>query len=431
MRFGITTADITPPFKTTMGGYGGRQDYFDKVNDPLSCTVLILEEKGQKALIAAADLITFHDEQAVSLRQQLAELAGTSPDNVMLNASHTHGGPEPRDKGSYFHALRDTASSVKYREFLREQILKAAAETAGKMEEGSLWFGIGKSSIPMNRRLERNGEIVNAPNPEGPVDERIQVLAIRNKEGILRALGIRLSCHPVATGAQHLLTADFPGAFKKACADALGNGVTPFFLQGAGGDMRPSPVADGDKWRQMDHAELPSIGQTLLHETLEVLNNSNAMEKLDTLELAGHFEYALASCERQYCKKEDFEKLLSSNISIERIYAQNALCRLEKGETIPDTEKIGVHTLWLNKDIAIVGIQGEVLIGLGAHVEKKLAPKHTILLGYCNGCLCYLPDSKELKRGGYEQSSYLYHGWTGPFAPGLEDTLTASVFIPE
>jgi hypothetical protein len=428
MRFGITNIDITPPFKTTMGGYASRQGLFDKVNDPLNCTVIILEEHGRRAVIIAADLITFNDACTDALRQQLADIADTVPDNVLLNASHTHGGPEPRDKAMYFDKDRDTASSVRYQAWLDKQVCQAAATAMDKLETGSLWYGAGKSMIPMNRRLERDGEIVNAPNPDGPVDDRLQLLAIKDQNGKLRALGIRLSCHPVATGAQNLITADFPGAFKAACIEELGAGVVPFFLQGAGGDMRPRPVADGDKWRQMAHCELSETGQQLLNETLAVLN-SDAMEKLETLELDGHFEYARAACEHFYTTKEDFEKLAKSKVGIEQLYAENCLRRLEVGKTIPDSVDISVQTLWLTKDLAIIGIQGEVLVALGAYVENRiLAPKRTILLGYSNGCVCYLPDTKELQRGGYEQMSYLYAGWTGQFKPGLEKTLAAAVY---
>jgi Neutral/alkaline non-lysosomal ceramidase, N-terminal len=428
MRFGIANIDITPPFKTTMGGYASRQGLFDKVNDPLACTVIILEEHDRRAVIVAADLIAFNDAHTTALRQQLADITDTVTENVLLNASHTHGGPEPRDKAMYFDKDRDTASSVKYQTWLDKQICKATATAMNDLKTGSLWYGTGKSLIPMNRRLERNGKIVNAPNPAGQVDDRLQLLAIKDQNGKLRALGIRLSCHPVATGAQNIITADFPGAFKATCIEELGSDVVPFFLQGAGGDMRPRAVADGDKWRQMPHCELAKIGQQLFNETLAVLN-SDVMEELKSLELDGHFEYAKVACEHSYTTKEDFAKLSRCKINIEQLYAKNALHQLEAGKTIPDNVNIGVQTLWLTKDLAIVGIQGEVLVALGAYVENSIpALKQTILLGYSNGCVCYLPDTKELQRGGYEQMSYLYSGWTGQFKPNIEKTIAAAVY---
>jgi hypothetical protein len=64
---------------------------------------------------------------------------------------------------------------------------------------------------------------------------------------------------------------------------------------------------------------------------------------------------------------------------------------------------------------------------LGRKVEAALAPRRTILLGYNNGCVSYAPDSVELKRGGYETSSYLFNPWSGPLLSGLEDLLAAAL----
>ena len=426
MRFGLATADISPPFRTTMGGYGARQDHFDDINDPLVFTALILEERGKRSVIGSADLITFENDQVMELRKAVAKAAKAPVENVMLNASHTHGGPEVRDRSVYFHADRDVASSRRYCEWLAGQVIDATKTAAKKMEKGSLWYGIGTSQIPMNRRLERDGNVVNAPNPEGKVDDRLQVLAVKDAKGVLRGLGVRLSCHPVATGAQHRITADYPGAFRAACASAFGAEVTPFFLQGAGGDMRPRQVADDDRWRVMKHEELPTIGEELLVDTLRVLTNTE-LQKIGPLLLDGHLEVAKPACEPRYTKREQFEELAAGGGILQR-YAAEALRRIDAGESIPSEAEVRVHTLWLTKDMAIVGIQGEVLVGLGAYVERTLAPSRVLLLGYTNGCLAYLPDSKELARGGYEQSSFLYRVWTGPFKRGLEKTLAAAVY---
>ena len=427
MRFGVATADITPPFPTTMAGYGARQDSFDDVNDPLIFTALILEERGRRALLGSADLITFENDQVMPLRKKIAKAIKTPMDNVMLNASHTHGGPELRDRAAYFREGRPTGPSAQYRKWLEEQVLKTARKAAKNLQPGTLWLGEGKSTIPMNRRCERNGTIVNAPNPGGPVDNRLQVLALRDKRDVVRAVGVRLSCHPVATGAQHRITADFPGAFRAAFRNAFGPDVVPFFLQGAGGDMRPNAVADNDRWRAMKHDELPVIGGTLLAETLEVLTGLG-MEKVGPLSLRGRLITAAVPCAKTNTKREQFEQLRENGSSTDRMYATEALRVLDETGQVVSEAPIRVHTLWLTKEHAMVGIQAEVLIGMGAYVEKSLAPKRTLLLGYTNGCKCYLPTGKELARGGYEASSYLYHGWSGPIKKGVERIIADAVW---
>ncbi|NCO37260.1 MAG: hypothetical protein COZ06_26770 [Armatimonadetes bacterium CG_4_10_14_3_um_filter_66_18] len=421
MHFGIATTDISPPFPTTMAGYGARYDHFDDIHDPLTFTALILEERGRRAFIGSADLITFENEHVRALREKIAGLLGAPVDNVLLNASHTHGGPEMRAKGGG----GDTSSAGRYQQFLEEQVLTAASAAAADMQRGSLWYGLGKSGTPMNRRLERTGEIVNAPNREGPVDDRAQLLVLRGADGDMRALGLRLSCHPVATGAQHRITADYPGAFRAACRQAFGPGVTPFFLQGAGGDMRPAQVDDGEKWRQLRHDELPVIGEALLADCLRVLGRG-ALVPVGPLSLMGHLKVAKVPCVRLHAKRGELDRLLEKGDSLERQHAERIKASLDAGEGPREEVDVRVHTLWLTKDFAVVGIQGEVLIGLGACVEKALAPNRVLLLGYTNGCVGYLPDTKELKRGGYEQTSYLYSDWSGPFKPGLERVIAAA-----
>ena len=429
MRFGIDMVDITPPFRTTMAGYGARQDYYDAVNDPLTFTALLLEADGRRAFIGAADLITFENRQVMTLRDRIAERVGAPVDNVLLNASHTHGGPELRDWASYFREDRDLRPAAPYREWLEQRVLEAAERAAASLEPGTLWFGTGTTRLPMNRRCERDGRIVNAPNLEGVIDDRLQLLALRDADGRLRALGTRVSCHPVATGAQHRITADFPGAFRTACQRALGPGVTAFFLQGAGGDMRPAQVADNGRWLQLPHSELPLLGDRLAAESLAVLT-SGGLERLEPLRLEGRLREAAVPCERRHTTREEFEQLLAHGDDTERRYAREALRHFEKHGKACDTVPLRVHTLWLTDDFAVVGIQGEVLVGMGAHVEESLRPSRTVLLGYSNGSLAYIPDSRELARGGYEQSSYLYHGWTGPFAPGIEEVIAAAVWRP-
>jgi len=427
MRFGIAVVDITPPFPTTLAGYAARQDHFDRINDPVTFTALILQEGKRRAFIGATDLITFEDNQVAELRKRIAAEVRAPLDNVMLNASHTHGGPEVRDTSVYFRKDRDVRSSRRYREWLGPRVISAAKEAVKRMEPATLWHGVGTSSIPMNRRLTRGQTVVNAPNPRGRVDNVLHVLAIRGKDGGLRAVGVRLSCHPVATGAQHLVTADYPGAFRAAFARAFGPDVVPFFLQGAGGDARPSAVQDGDRWRAMPHEALSSIGETLLHETMQVLTGADKLRPIRPVLLRGRFAEAIVPCERRYTRREDFEKLAEEG-GMMGVYARAALNMLDEGLEVPDRVSVGVQTIWLANGFALVGVAGEMLQGPGRHLERSLRPATALVLGYTNGCAAYIPDTKELRRGGYETTSYLYHPWTGPFAPGIEKTLAASVW---
>ena len=332
MRFGLAHCEIVPPFSTTMRGYSARKDRFDGVNDPLTFTAIVLEVGERRALLGAADLCGLPDDESIpGLLARLGEAVGCPPDNVMLNSSHTHGGPLVAER---------------YRDWLYERILETVHKAADNMSEGTLWYAEGKTRLPMNRRLDRDDQVVNAPNPEGEIDDRMQLLVLRKPDGEVAAVCMKVSCHPVATGAQHLLTADYPGAWRAAFSKAFGPQVLPIFLQGAGADARPRHVADGDSWRSMKHAELPTIGDELLAETLAILTGTG-LRPLEGLTLKGKINPVKAPKEA----KED----------------------------APDYMEFHVQTLWLNSELALIGLDSEPLCGLGKIVEAAVAPKQAML----------------------------------------------------
>ena len=428
MRFGLATRDITPDFPTLMGGYGARKDTYDGVNDPLTFTAIVLEEGGQRAFIGAADLCTVGPDETVSrMLDALAEVVGCPRDNIMLNASHTHGGPMMPSDILFFRGL-DDSTSERYAAFFAERVMEAAREAAEDMIEGTLWYGEGKTALPMNRRALVDGKILNAPNPDGPTDGRLQLLVFKNVQGNVAAVGARVACHPVATGAQHLLTADYPGAWRAEFTRAFGPEVTPFFLQGAGADARPHHAAAGEGWRHLKHTELPQIGRELLADTLAVLTGETLMPVAGLI-LQGKINVISAPCERLNTRREHFTPLLQSQNGYESYYAKDALRRLDAGEEIPDHIGFKVQTLWLNREFALIGLDVEPLHALGYAVAAAVGPRKALLLGYTNGCVCYAPDSAEAKRGGYETTSYIHSVWTGPLKPGLEK-LFADAVVP-
>ena len=162
--------------------------------------------------------------------------------------------------------------------------------------------------------------------------------------------------------------------------------ILPIFLQGAGADTRPRHVEDGDKWRVMKHAELSTIGDELLIDTLAILTGMG-LRQVENLTLKG------------------------------KINAVNA--PREAKEDTPDHEEFHVQTLWLNSELALIGLDSEPLCELGNIIEAAVAPKQAVFLGYTNGSRGYTPDTHEMKRGGYETG--------GHFLPGLENLFAQAV----
>jgi hypothetical protein len=154
---------------------------------------------------------------------------------------------------------------------------------------------------------------------------------------------------------------------------------------------------------------------------------TRGLKPVESLDLRARVETVAAPCERRYTTREQFEALLNGDEEWMRMFARDALRLLDEGREVPDHVDYMVQTLWLNRELALIGLDAEPLCGLGRKVEAAVAPKQAMLLGYVNGCVSYVPDAYEQQRGGYEADSYLFETWTGPWENPLEDVLAAGV----
>ncbi len=425
MKFGIDRVNITPDYKTLLDGYGERNDICDGVNDPITFTSLILEENGQKCFIGSVDLVTIDPEHAIQLQKTIAQQLGIDTRYVILNCSHTHGSirvrkplfMEAKTKEIMFYINRNKT-------FFNRQVLKSVRKAVRNMKSCKLFYGEGKTSIPMNRRLYVNGKIQNKPNPKGKVDDTIKILKVVQSDESIGAIMVRLSCHPVATGAQHLITADFPGAFR-AIFEKYFPGAIAIFLQGAGGDARPSQVAKGDTWQTMPHNQLPLIGEVLFQEVLRVL--INPMELLTNLDISADSRQVFIPVVDNHIDRKTIERKLPEASGFYRIYLEELLKLIRLNKKPPEGLAITVQMLRFNKYFCILGVQGEVTAGLGKKIEDNLSTIHNMVLGYTPGSICYLLDREEYVKGGYEVSSYIYHLLPSPLSPDMENIILNTV----
>jgi hypothetical protein len=201
--------------------------------------------------------------------------------------------------------------------------------------------------------------------------------------------------------------------------------VVPVFLQGAGADARPRHAADGKQWRYVPHSELPGIGSELMAQTMAVLAGTG-LKPVDDLVLEGKIAVATCPCEKLYTSRSKLKALKAKGGQMAG-YAERNLERLDAGEKILDEMEYRVQTLWLNRELALIGLNVEPLCALGKVVEGAVAPKKGMLLGYVHGSQGYTPDSAEMKRGGYETMSYLGRGLSGPLKPGVEHIFADAV----
>jgi hypothetical protein len=364
IRAGVARVDITPPAGGLTAGYAGAPPT-DGVHDPLSARVLVLASGKSTAALVVCDLCTFNSKW---LHEQMPALG---IDRLLFLNTHTHAGPK-LDQDDF------PSKGEPWRETIERRVLDAIRRAKEDMFDASFRADEGSLQLGYNR-LVRRGDVAvtHFENPEhipfGPVDPTVGVIRVTDDKSKVRAVLVAYACHPVILGPRNRkLSADYPGVLRERVEEKLGEGATCFFIQGGGGDINPLLMARGED-RGGDFDIVERVGRRLADEVLDVLKGMK-----------------------------------------DRPGASDRLAVASRAITVKDRwhpEKdvaLGVTTLLINDDIAIVTMPGEPFHQFQVDVRRKAGVPHAYLFGYCcDGPYAwpsYLPDLLSAARGGYGAS---------------------------
>jgi len=173
LHIGWASADLTPEAPVVLTGFS-RARVSEGVMDPITATVLVIEsaQAGDTAgnvIMISCDLISISDElrDQVRTKVQLA-LPQIDKNAIILNATHTHCGPETRTKPDLAEKLGKfgleiplawsrwgidlgAMSPLDYVEFAGDRIAQAVEQAWKNRKPGGVSFGLGHAVVGHNR----------------------------------------------------------------------------------------------------------------------------------------------------------------------------------------------------------------------------------------------------------------------------------------
>jgi hypothetical protein len=83
----------------------------------------------------------------------------------------------------------------------------------------------------------------------------------------------------------------------------------------------------------------------------------------------------------------------------------------------------------LGGSITLVALAGEVVVDYGLRLKREVgSPDQLWVVAYANDVFAYIPSRRVLSEGGYEaETSMVYYGLHGPWAPEVEDRIVDKV----
>ncbi|MBM3459878.1 MAG: hypothetical protein FJX77_15260, partial [Armatimonadetes bacterium] len=406
-RAGVAECDITPPVGVDMTGYGNRPGPSTHLLDPLAVRALALvPPEGAPFLLTCADLLGLDRGSIARIRQALAPLV--PPERLLLNHSHTHAGPTTA-------SLRAMGRpDPLYIELVERWTVTAVREALRNLTPVRLLFGTAPSQIGLNRRELRQGRIVLGENPAGRYDPAVSVLRVEARgSGRPFACWFSHATHPVVMGPSNTgISAEWPGAAAATLRAALD--CPAIFALGCCGDINPV--------RRGHHDVVRSVGRELAGAAMIAWERAVPLDRFgrswascarETVPLplqipaVAEAEAALAGAEERLAElRVTPSGAALSEAQARRMvvpslveWAREHLAAARHGEA--GTVPMDVQGIRLG-DLTLMATAAETFLAYSDAARERSRTRHTVSLGYTNGCFGYLPTADEFPRGGYE-----------------------------
>jgi hypothetical protein len=409
-KVGLAQVKITPERPMRMAGYAARTKPFEKVASDLYVKALVLEDReGHRGVLVTSDLIGFSAAVAEPICERLQKKIGLKREQILLNSSHTHAGPQlglkvrPTSPQDADEAIR----VVEYTRDLQDKVVEVVEKAAQRLGPARLSWGSGVVHFVMNRREFTLNGIILGSNPRGLADRSVPVLRIDGPDGKPRAILFGAAAHNTTlTGDNYEISGDYAG-YAQGLVQERHPQVQAMFMLGCAGDANPYPRGTMELARKH--------GTTLGEEVCRVLEG-----KLRPV--TGPLQIAFTRADlplQSSMSREDLQKLAANKRDSKSIGAAQMLAMLDRGEKPPSHYTCPLTVWQFGRDLTLVGLSGEVVVDYLAMLEKALGPNQLWVAGYCNDVFGYLPSAKVLAEGGYETRG-LGSGGAGFFDPKAE-----------
>ncbi|RLS29801.1 MAG: hypothetical protein DWH79_11870 [Planctomycetota bacterium] len=417
---GVAKVSITPTEPVWMAGYAARSGPSDGVLCDLHARGLVLADaRSNRLVVVTLDLI----EIPQSLRDRITAMAakshGLDPTELLVNVSHTHGGPMVSSKTIADWGIDPVwgRRAEAYVEFLVERINAVIAVALANQAPVTLGHSAARCDVAMNRRLPTPEGVRLAPNPDGEVDHDVPVLRIMSAEGKLLAVVFGYACHNTALGPSRMLNGDYAGfALEKLEADHPE--AVALFLMGCGGDQDPSPRRNDD--------DAVANGKALAAAVERGLAEAPVW-------LAPRLAVSLEVCPLPFAELPPRAELESRADSPNGFVARHARFVLESwphpGDQPPDYP-LPVQVVAFGDTLTLVALGGEPMVAYSIRLKEELAQdgRQVWVAGYSNLVHAYVPTRRVLAEGGYEGTeAVIYQSLPGPFRDDIEERIVGSV----
>lgn len=416
-KAGVASVAITPSEPMWMAGYASRHKPSEgKVHDLFAKALAIEDPSGTRLVIITTDLIGIPRALRDWLEEAVAKEHELPAAGLLMNASHTHCGPELRASKASLYGLEPQRieQGQAYVKKLQQKLATLVETALGNLQPARVGYTHGRAGFAMNRRLPTDGEPRNAPYPDGPVDHDVPVLRVENADGELQAIVFGYACHNTTLGF-YQFCGDYAG-FAQHYLEEAHPGVTALFVTGCGADQNPQPRRTMELAQQHGRALANGVEAALIGPTKPI---------------DGALHVALQEIELQFAEpptRSELESQAKSNNKYDQRRAAALLEQLDETGEIDTAYPYIAQTVNFGDDLLMIALAGEVVVDYSLRFKLEFRGSPVWVAGYSNDVFGYVPSLRVLQEGGYEGGGAMrYTTLPGRFAPDVEKRIVSGV----
>ena len=434
-KAGFATTDITPPPGWRRAG--GYHEFLSTAGgDPLQAKAMVLSQGETTVAFVGNDLTSVPRELTDRARKLASERTGIPVANIVIAATHTHGGPE------YYGPLRDFLHArakrenggpdprepLDYHALLVERWANVIERAHAARKPVTLSVAVPQQpGLAFNRRfLMKDGSTGWNPgklNPQilrplGPTDPDLPFVFIRDatSQQPLGSLTV-FAMHTAIYGAPPF-GACYPGHLQTQLRRQLdAPDLISIFGEGCAGDINHIDVStsdpqDGETYPPYVGAKLAATIREALPFARSVAAGSLAMRSVTVQSPVTPItadEYAGARKLMEDLDRSDAPFLVVVD-AWRKMFRQQFW--QQHGGKLPQE----VQAIRLDADTALVTLPHEIFVELGMAIEAASPFRTTLVISLANDLDFYIPTRRAFEEGHYEPT-------TCPLEPGCGELL--------